>query len=333
MTYDILAIGDITIDDFIALNPDEARIDRDERTGRERLSMEFGGKIPYLSSTVVPAVGNSPNAAVSAARLGLKSALATNIGADRHGKECLEVLRREGVHTSCVVQHERKATNYHYVLRYGAERTILIKHEAYPYTMPALPNPPRAIYFSSIGEDGIQFHHDIAAYCAQHPEIQLTFQPGTFQLRLGFDTLRDLYAVTHLFVCNVEEAQQILDTDEKDVPTLMRAIRNYGPRTVSITDGTRGAFALDEDDVAWFMPAYPDPKEPIDRTGAGDSFASTVTAMRLHGLPLHEALRYGPINSMNVVQHIGAQEGLLTREKLDEHLANAPENYTVRRLT
>src|SRR3989338_609052 len=331
MTYDILAIGDITIDDFIELNPHEARVDRDE-AGGERLSMAFGEKVPYLRSVIVPAVGNAPNAAVAAARLGLHSALASNIGVDRRGKDCLETLRREGVHTPFVTQHEHKVTNYHYVLRYGAERTILIKHETYPYRMPALPQVPRAIYFSSVGEDALHFHHEIAAYCAQHKDVKLTFQPGTFQLRLFFESLPYLYATTNLFVCNVEEAQQLLDTAEKDVPALMRAIAKHGPRTVCITDGTRGAYALDEENAAWFCPAYPDPKPPLDRTGAGDSFASTVTAMRLHGLPLHEALRYGPINSMSVVQYIGAQEGLLTRETLEAFLKNAPETYQVQRI-
>ncbi len=332
MTYDILAIGDITIDDFIELNPHEARIDRDIDTGRERLSMAFGEKVPYLNSVIIPAVGNAPNAAVAAARLGLTSALSAHLGTDRRGKDCLETLRCENVHTAFVMQHEHKATNYHYVLRYGAERTILIKHEAYPYAMPTLPRPPRAIYFSSIGEDGMQLHHDIAAYCAQHTDVQLTFQPGTFQLRLGFETLRDLYAVTSLFVCNVEEAQQLLATKSSDVPALMRAIRDHGPHTVCITDGTRGAYALDEDDTAWFVPAYPDPQPPVDRTGAGDSFTATVTAMRLHGLTLHEALRYGPINSMHVVGYIGAQEGLLTRTALEKLLENAPKTYLVRKI-
>ena len=30
---------------------------------------------------------------------------------------------------------------------------------------------------------------------------------------------------------------------------------------------------------------------------------------------------------MSVVQYVGAREGLLTREKLEEYLANALENY------
>ena len=72
---------------------------------------------------------------------------------------------------------------------------------------------------------------------------------------------------------------------------------------------------------------YPDPKDPVDRTGAGDSFSSTFTAAIALGKSPAEALSWGPVNSMSVVQYIGAQEGLLTREKLEEHLKNAPATY------
>ena len=37
-----------------------------------------------------------------------------------------------------------------------------------------------------------------------------------------------------------------------------------------------------------------------------------------------EALTWGPVNSMSVVQGIGAQKGLLTREALLSYLEKAP---------
>jgi hypothetical protein len=38
-------------------------------------------------------------------------------------------------------------------------------------------------------------------------------------------------------------------------------------------------------------------------------------------------MKRAPINSMNVVQHVGAQEGLLTEQALEDLLKKAPENY------
>ena len=70
--------------------------------------------------------------------------------------------------------------------------------------------------------------------------------------------------------------QAILNTSEQDVPTLIRAFKELGPKMPVITDGPEGAYVVDEDDQAWHMPMYPDPAPPVDRTGAGDSFSSTL---------------------------------------------------------
>lgn len=329
--YDFVAIGDITVDAFIELSKNDAKISKDEKTGRKKLEMEFGGKLPYQDVTVVNAVGNSPNAAVAAHRLGLRSALVANLGHDRNGKDCLDQLRKEGVETDFVKVHEDKKTNYHYVLRYGAERTILIKHEEYPYSLPNFKTPPNFFYFSSIGENGIAFHHEIAKYLKEHPETKLAFQPGTFQIRLGYTELKDLYEVTEIFFCNKEEAQEILGNNEQSIPVLLKGIKALGPKIPVITDGPNGAFALDGD-TTWFMPMYPDPKEPVSRTGAGDAFSSTFTSAIILGYDVKTALSWGPINSMSVVQQIGAQVGLLSREKIEEYLKNAPADYVPKKV-
>jgi hypothetical protein len=67
--YDFVAIGDILIDAFIQLNLDQADVSVDLDTGRKTLHMPFGSKLPYDDVTVVPAVGNSPNAALEMTNL------------------------------------------------------------------------------------------------------------------------------------------------------------------------------------------------------------------------------------------------------------------------
>jgi len=131
---DFVAIGDITTDAFIELK--DVEIDNDLHEDQKMLCVRFGDKVPYESVVVVPAVGNSPNAAVSAHRLGLKSALGTNLGDDSYGKEDLETLKKEGIITDYIKVHSGKQSNYHFVLRYKAERTILVKHYEYDYSLP-----------------------------------------------------------------------------------------------------------------------------------------------------------------------------------------------------
>lgn len=321
---DFVALGDIVTDAFIEL--EEAWIETDNPQGMKELCMEFGSKLPYKDVVVVPAVGNSPNAAVSAHRLGLKSGLATNLGDDKFGQEDMERLKEEGVNIDYTVVHEGMKSNYHYVLRWKAERTILVKHWEYPYKLPEFSAPPRYLYFSSIGENSLPYHHEIATYVKNNPETKLAFQPGTFQMSLGYETLKDIYEACELFFCNKEEAMKILGTDNSDLEFLLKEMHNKGPKIAVITDGPNGAYVYDGSE-GWRMPMYPDPKPPVDRTGAGDSFSSTFTSALALGMSIPEALTWGPINSMSVVQYIGAQEGLLTREKLEEHLAQAPDDY------
>jgi ribokinase len=331
MTHDIIAIGDIVIDAFISLSKTDAQVVCDASGRACKLQMNFGEKLPYESVEIINAVGNSPNATVAAHRLGLKTALVSNVGHDRNGKDCIDTLRKEGISTEFVRLHEGKFTNYHYVLRYGAERTILIKHEQFAYALPRFENAPRYIYLSSLGSNSLPFHHELGTYLKKNPEIKLAFQPGTFQIRLGTEELKDIYAATEIFFCNKEEAQYILKTEEKDISVLLKRIKELGPKIPVITDGNNGAYALDGDSV-WFMPIYPDPAPPVDRTGAGDAFASTFTSALALGHDIKTALSWGPINSMSVVQYVGAQKGLLTQKELENFFKKAPADYQAQKI-
>lgn len=326
---DFLAIGDIVTDAFIELQ--DAWIETDNPEKNKELCMKFGDKLPYKKVDVVAAVGNSPNAAVSAHRLGLKTALLTDVGDDFFGNEQIQTLKSNGIDTQFVTQHKGLASNYHYVLRFGPERTILVKHTDFPYKFPKIEPAPRFIYLSSLGENSLPYHGEIARYLKEHPETKLAFQPGTFQMKLGKDTLKDLYELSYLFFCNKEEAQKILVTKESDIKNLLKMMRDIGPKIVIITDGPNGSYVYDGQEY-WFIPMYPDPAPPVDRTGAGDSFSSTFTSAIALGKKIPEALSWGPINSMSVVQHVGAQKGLLHKDKLDLFLRDAPKSFTPQKI-
>ena len=325
---DFLAVGDIVVDAFIKLK--DAHVNCKIDSTSCELCLRFGDKVPYESLTIVNAVGNSPNASVAASRLGLTSALVSNIGEDKEGEDCLRVLEKDNVITKFITKEKNKTTNYHYVLWYEVDRTILIKHTEFEYKFPE-PKEVKWIYLSSLAENSLNYHNEILEYLKNHPETKLAFQPGTFQMKLGTETLRDIYAHTEIFFCNLEEAGRILKTEERDILVLAKKIQELGPKIVVISNGPKGAYMYVEGEL-WQMPIYPDITPPLERTGAGDAFASTiVSAIALGKTPL-EALTWGPINSMSVVQQIGAQKGLLSREKLEEYLKNAPAYYKPKKI-
>jgi sugar/nucleoside kinase (ribokinase family) len=310
--HDFIAIGDTVVDAFIKLK--DAKTDEN----KTHLILNFGDKIPYESVEEVPAVGNSANAAVAAAKLGLKSALITNLGEDENGEKCLKRLHEENVSTEFVSKHGNKHTNYHYVLWFGDDRTILVKHEEFDRKFPDI-GKPKWLYLSSLGADTLSYHKEIADYLAINPEISLAFQPGTFQISLGADVLKDIYKRAKIFFCNVEEAEHILGINTLGTEELLKRMRALGPEIVVITDGPKGAYAYDGANFYQEL-SFPDIKPPFERTGAGDAFASTTVACLALGKDLKTALQWAAVNSMSVVQEVGAQKGLLTAAEIEKYL-------------
>lgn len=323
----VMSIGDIVTDAFIQLADDQAWTYVDEH-GRKVLAMEFGTKVPFEGADVIQAVGNASNAAVAFARLGLKTGFVTNVGGDQEGRDMIMALHKEQVDTRFVRINPDKKSNYHYVLRYGAERTILIKHEEYDYHWPSFKPAeiPEWLYFSSISENAIVYHDFVADWLEKHTEVKLAFQPGTFQMEAGVERLKRLYKRTEVLVLNREEAVIVGGGNHDDVHDLIDKLHGLGPKIVVVTDGPNGAYASDGKN-RYKMPLYPDPAPPVDRTGAGDSFASTFVAALIKGNTIEGALQWAPINSMSVVQKIGAQAGLLSEEELEDFLKDSPDWY------
>src|SRR5690606_23208515 len=114
----------------------------------------------YDSVDIVEAVECSPNAAVSMRRLGLDVSLMSWVGDDGPGKGILEYMKAQGVHTDELVVENGKKTNYHYVLRYGADRTKFQRFEDYSYEWHTPKRRPDWLYLGVLGEKTWQLHED-----------------------------------------------------------------------------------------------------------------------------------------------------------------------------
>ncbi|MFA6554725.1 MAG: carbohydrate kinase family protein [Candidatus Paceibacterota bacterium] len=344
---DILSIGDLTTDAFIRLK--DAHVHCEVNHNDRELCVPFGGKIPFEYIKIIKAVGNAGNSAVTASRLGLNSALVSNIGDDSNGHECLAELQKNKVITSFIKEHKNRPTNYHFVLWYDVDRTILVNHVDYEYHLPKFPTP-KWIYLTSVGANTRPYHMEIADYLSKNPKVKLAFQPGTYQIKLGYKALEAIYKQTDVFISNVDEARKILQesgTTSKlhlepyrgatsinpsvNFRSILKSMHELGPKLVVVTDGPKGAYMFDGDHY-YHMPIYPDPRPPLERTGCGDAWASTFVSALAMGRPPLEALVIAPINSMSVAQFIGSQEGLLKLDQMEWWLARAPDEYRPREI-
>lgn len=326
-TPHILCVGDIITNAFIKLSKDHAEETTDEQ-GYKRLSFELGAKLPYDQVDIVEAVECSPNAAVSLNRLGLSTSLMSWLGDDDPGKSMIKYLEKEGVGTDELVVEAGVKSNYHYVLRYGADRTKLQRFEDYSYQWKEPSRKPDWLYLGVLGENTWPLHEAILGYLESNPEVKLAFQPGMYHLMWGADKMAEFYRHAEVVIMNREEAAEVTGQERGDIGVLLDSLHELGVNVAVVTDGPDGAYASDRSRKL-FMPNYPDSAPPYDRTGAGDAFASTLVAALALGEGLETALEWAPINSMNVVQQLGAQAGLQTRQQIAEWLSKAPADYNV----
>lgn len=80
------------------------------RSGIDLYGQQIGGRLEDMASFAKYVGGSPTNTAIGAARLGLKTALLTRVGADHMGRFIREQLEREGVETQAVINDPDRLT-------------------------------------------------------------------------------------------------------------------------------------------------------------------------------------------------------------------------------
>lgn len=309
MKYDIISIGDATIDTFLFVKDIEVK----EIGGQKKAIISWGDKLPVqqLARTVA---GNAANNAVGSSRLGMKTAFYTVLAHDAGGREIVHKMRKEKVDTSYIVIDDKHGTNASSVLSHDGERTIFVYHEHRKYKLPKF-SESKWVYLTSMGDGFEKIYGDLAKYI-DHYKVKVGFNPGTFQLRQGTKANAKILQRTELLSVNKEEAQFWVG-DTEDIEELCVRLHKLGPKAIALTDGRKGAYSWSSEGL-FYLPEYPGDR--IEATGAGDSFTTAYIAGLFYGLPHSQAIRWGPVNAGSVVMTIGPQEGLLDRSEIEKRL-------------
>ena len=319
MEMDLVTIGDPTIDTFLKIH--DAHLALNVRPEQTQLCIDYADKIPVDEFHRMPA-GNCVNAAVAAARLGLRVAIYGVTGADAEGRSIACDLEREGIDTSLIALDRAHRTNASTALVFRGERTLFVWHQPRNYHLPALPRSAW-IYATSLGPRGTaltRLHTELRSHLDHTPTCPSSI-PGTNQLRVGARPLAPLLEVSEVLLLNRHEACELTGVAGSPKKQL-RALFDLGPKTVLMTDGTRGSYAFDGHR---FLRTGVLAMPVVDRTGAGDGYSATlVTALQLeHPLPV--AMAWGTVQAAHVVTVFGATPGLLTRRRLQVELDSHPE--------
>ena len=231
--------------------------------------------------------------AAGLARLGHEVSMLGKVGRDPWGDFCLERLRALGIATSLVVRDPAVKTGITVSISAPGDRALV----TYLGAMER---------FSARDFDTAVFssyrHLHISSYYIQHalrPDIPVLFAAAhraglTTSLDPGFDPsegwdggLRNTLAETDVFFPNETELEAI--TSEKTAAAGLRALAKGRTLTVAKL-GAKGAMALDGKEPVYVKAAR---IEPVDTTGAGDSFNAGFLHAWLNRHPLDAALRFG----------------------------------------
>lgn len=312
--YDFLAIGDCVIDVFLTI--EEATVTCEIKRDLCKLCLTYGEKVPLKSINRIIGAGNASNAAFGASRLGWKTGIHSIVGSDSNGEDIVRAWKDANIATDLVQVDKLHPTNYHTILHFLNERTILIYHQPRQYKLLTLPDT-RWIYYSSLGKNHDRLESQLLSYLRSHPNTKLVFQPGTFQLRRGKKALMAAMAQTTIFAVNKQEAQRLLETKAETITELMKGLHSFGAKIAVITDGNSGSYASDGVKT-WFCPIFP--AKVVEVTGAGDSYTVGFTYGYHKTGSVMEAMRYGTANSWSVVQYVGPHKGLLTARQFQHVL-------------
>lgn len=309
--FDLISIGDATIDTFIPLT--DAEVEKDD--GDLKLVLRYGDKIP-TGSPVSMVAGNAVNSAIGASRFGLKSAIYVNIGHDSDGEDIKNKLKEENVDTRYVIKNKEYSTNRNVVLDFKGERTILVYHQPWQYSLPDL-DRARWVYYTSLSSTFTQSSIvDQVVNYLERTGAKMLYNPGTFQIKVGVKKYPRLLSLTEVFACNLEEAKLTLGYEESDSISpkrLLKGLLDLGPKMVIITDGERGSYGSDGKSF-YHLDVFP--AKVVEKTGSGDAYAIGVLVAFFNGKDLAEAMRWGAANGAAVTEKLGSTEGLLTSDQM-----------------
>lgn len=315
--YDILTIGDATLDVFLEISEENADVKCNIREEECQICFDYADKIPVEKITRVVGAGNASNNAVGASRLGMKAAIYSILGDDDTGHAIFDHWKKEGLATTYVKFDKRSGTNYSTVINYRGERTILVYHEKRAYSFPKRLGKAKWVYYTSMGKGSERMHGDLLAY-VKRTGAKLCFQPGTHQLKLGQEALKPLISRSEIAIMNKEEAMRLVGNEARSMQILLKRLRALGCKIAVITDGPKGSYTYDGKDFLK-LPIFDVPI--VERTGCGDAFATAFTAALHYGKDVGEAMRWGTANSASKLGFIGPQAGLLTKKEMPKWLA------------
>lgn len=284
------------------------------------LSLPFGAKVP-VEEVFVNYGGGAMNVVVGLNNFGIKASPMICLGKDAVGQEIFSHLKDQKIDTSLITVEKNKKTGFSIILTSEKDK----EHSIFTYRGASADLSVGFLrdfrtdwfYVSSLANENWVFEFEKIVRQTKRG-VKIAWNPGENQLK-DYKKIVVFLKNIEILILNKNEAKEFVKNifprssadNLHDVKFLLSKIHELGCQKVVITQGAKGAVAIDEYDDYFYVPAISNSEKIVDTVGAGDAFASGLLAAYIRFKDFEKALKIAIRNSTFVLYRIGAQNGLL----------------------
>jgi ribokinase len=269
--------------------------------------------------------GKGANQAVTAARMGARVTMIARVGADAFGTQAMQNLAEHGIDVAHVLLDEQRPTGLASIsVDEAGANAIIVVGGANDGLSPedvrrATPGITESTVLVSQLEtpiaatlEAFRLAKDAGMTTVLNPAPAAALPPELLQR-------------TDLLVPNQPELEMLAGRvihGVEDAKAAARQLLAWGPRTVVITLGDRGALVVEPEATEYIRAIG---VKAIDTSGAGDVFIGTLAAMLAEERDLAEAVRWANAAAALSVTRHGTQTSCPRREEVLRFWPSMPE--------
>lgn len=297
--YDLITIGDITIDLFFKGKS------LTQKDGRFYLAI--GGKyhVDYFYESLG---GGGANVAIGASHFGLNTAVLGKVGENVFKQIIIQKLIKKGVSTEFLVNVPEYLGISSIFLTEKGERTII--HYSTPKTNLILSDAvkrnllkTKMVYMGNLPDVSLSQRRELLSLFAKS-DIPICLNLGVTDCRRPLNEIRPLIDYADIFILNTFEFAELVKKKKQEINFKKNcsSFLKLDKKIMIITDGEQGSYLYHQRKV-YFQKAIK-PKTIIDTTGAGDAYTSAFLSS------------YGKEKNLVLVMERGAQYASRILEKI-----------------
>ncbi len=294
MRFDIVSFGSCVLDAFVFTDLPEKK---------NFIAYPVGSKI-LIKDLKFDVGGGGLNTSTTFSRMKLKAGLICKIGKDSSGKKILSEIKKEKINFLGKVQG---TSGFSVVLDSKFRRRTILTYKGAndSIRLNEIPNfETNWIYLASLLGESLKTQKKLARML-KNKKTKIAFNPSSYLIEK--EDLREILELTDILVINKEEAEML----EKKSGKLSDLIE-----IVCVTDGEKPFFCYTNGEKYKIFPHQN--VKAVERTGAGDAFASGFVAALIKTNDIVKALQVGVANSESVIRYFGSRNKVLNwNEALD----------------